>query len=121
LVGAITVELIGWLADDSCAGGARPLAMRVKPVHQMDVNGLCVLTLERYRARDEICPLTADHDVSVAGSEFHLSVPESSRGVRYHHRTFKAEGTFEPVEGGEGISVEDRRCEGRAIIGISHN
>src|SRR5215471_6331214 len=87
----------------------------------MDVDGLRVFSPDGGRAGDKVRPLAADHDIAVSAAELHLGMAELSLLVGDNHRTFKAEGLLEPVEGGKRVFVANRRAKGGTFVGIFHD
>src|SRR5687768_13750084 len=75
-IDAVAVKLVRGLADDDGARGARPSAMRVDAVLQLDMNHLRIPAADTRGTADIVGPLRADHDVAVA--EAHLGMSESS-------------------------------------------
>jgi hypothetical protein len=92
------------------APAARAGAVSLYSIVQMNMDCLRVFPTDRPWTRHKISPFAPNHNIRVTTAEPHLGVGELSLPVGDHHRTLKAEGLLEPVEGGKRILVEYRRA-----------
>lgn len=85
------------------APAARPFAVGVDRIVEMDMNGLGILAVDRGRAGGVIRPFPANKDHAIPKSHFRMA--ELSVLVGHHHAALEAERLFQPIERSQRILV----------------